>query len=203
MLANENKIIFLGDSYTIGEGVDLSENFPNQLVKKIKRNAGKIFVPTIIAKTGWTTDELLENIALKNINDAFSLSTLLIGVNNQYRGMDIGIYKKEFEILLQKAISYVSDPSHTFVISIPDWGCTPFAKDRDRNKIKLEIDLYNQINHQITLNYHCNYIEITNGGRIRCNAAKFLADDGLHPSNAEYDIWSDAILASIVGKKLI
>jgi lysophospholipase L1-like esterase len=203
MLTNQHSFIFLGDSYTIGEGVDLTENFPNQLVKKIKKASGKIFEPTIIAKTGWTTGELLENIALKKINGNFTFSTLLIGVNNQYRGMDINTYKKEFEYLLQKAIAYVDNSSHVFVVSIPDWGCTPFAKDRDRNKIRLEIDQYNEINSKISMSHDCNYIEITSGGRIRCNAAKFMADDGLHPSSAEYDIWSDAILASLVSKKLI
>lgn len=203
MMTNEDKIIFLGDSYTIGEAVEMSQNFPSQLIRKIESASGKKFEPTIIAKTGWTTGELIENIALKNIHGSFKFSTLLIGVNNQYRGMDIDIYKREFEMLLQKAIAYVSDVSHVFVISIPDWGCTPFAKDRDQQKIRQEIDAYNQINRNISSAHACNYVEITSGGRIRCNAAKFLADDGLHPSSAEYDVWSDAILSMLVSKKLI
>lgn len=202
-MINGHTFIFLGDSYTIGESVEMNQNFPFQLIKKIERASGKKFEPTIIAKTGWTTGELIENIKLKNINDQFEFATLLIGVNNQYRGMDIEIYKKEFEFLLQKAIAYAKDVSHIFVISIPDWGCTPFAKDRDQQKIRQEIDAYNQINKDISSKYTCNYIEITSGGRIRCNAAKFLADDGLHPSSAEYDIWSDAILSMLLSKKLI
>lgn len=202
-MINEHTFIFLGDSYTIGESVEMNQNFPFQLIKKIERASGKKFEPTIIAKTGWTTGELIENIKLKNINDQFDFATLLIGVNNQYRGMDIEIYKKEFEFLLQKAIAYAKDVSHVFVISIPDWGCTPFAKERDQKKIRQEIDAYNQINKDISSKYTCNYIEITSGGRIRCNAAKFLADDGLHPSSAEYDIWSDAILSMLLSKKLI
>jgi lysophospholipase L1-like esterase len=117
--------------------------------------------------------------------------------------MDIEIYKKEFEFLLQKAIAYAKDVSDVFVISIPDWGCTPFAKDRDQQKIRQEIDAYNQINRNFASKLACNYIEITSGGRIRCNPAKFLADDGLHPSSAEYDIWSDAILSMLLSKKLI
>ena len=202
-MINEHTFIFLGDSYTIGESVEVKQNFPYQLIKKIEKASGKKFEPTIIAKTGWTTGELIENIKLKNINDPFEFATLLIGVNNQYRGMDIEIYKKEFEFLLQKAIAYAKDVSHVFVISIPDWGCTPFAKDRDQQKIRQEIDAYNQINRNFASKQACNYIEITSGGRIRCNAAKFLADDGLHPSSAEYDIWSDAILSMLLSKKLI
>jgi lysophospholipase L1-like esterase len=202
-MINEHTFIFLGDSYTICESIEINQNFPFQLIRKIERASGKKFEPTIIAKTGWTTGELIENIKLKNINDQFDFATLLIGVNNQYRGMDIEIYKKEFEFLLQKAIAYAKDVSDVFVISIPDWGCTPFAKDRDQQKIRQEIDAYNQINRNFASKQACNYIEITSGGRIRCNAAKFLADDGLHPSSAEYDIWSDAILSMLLSKKLI
>lgn len=103
-MTNEDKIIFLGDSYTIGEAVEMSQNFPSQLIRKIERASGKKFEPTIIAKTGWTTGELIENIKLKNINDQFDFATLLIGVNNQYRGMDIEIYKRNSNFYCKKQL---------------------------------------------------------------------------------------------------
>ena len=201
-MINQDKIIFLGDSYTIGEGVDVNENFPNKLIKKLSRLTNSTFTANIIAKTGWTTGELLA--ALENIStaDHFKIATLLIGVNNQYRGLDIEIYKKEFEVLLKRAISFVANPNSVIVISIPDWGQTPFAKDRVKSKISSEIDQYNSINRSIAAKYQAHYIDITSGYRLRSNAAEFIAGDGLHPSSVEYEFWTNQLLELIRGKKL-
>lgn len=199
---NQEKIIFLGDSYTIGEGVDFNENFPNKLIRKLSQLGNSNFDANIIAKTGWTTGELLEALENKKIIDHFKLATLLIGVNNQYRGLDIEIYKKEFEILLKKTISFVANPNSVIVISIPDWGMTPFAKDRDKNKISREIDLLNSINRTISSNYKTHYLDITSGYRLRSNAAEFIAGDGLHPSSAEYEFWTNQLFELIRDRKL-
>ena len=198
----QEKIIFLGDSYTIGEGVDFNENFPNKLIKKLSQLGNSKVDANIIAKTGWTTGELLQELENKKIIDHFKLATLLIGVNNQYRGLDIEIYKKEFEILLKRAISFVANPHSVIVISIPDWGMTPFAKDRDKNKISREIDLYNSINRTISSNYKTHYLDITSGYRLRSNAAEFIAGDGLHPSSAEYEFWTNQLFELIRDRKL-
>ena len=201
-MINQDKIIFLGDSYTIGEGVDINENFPNKLIKKLSGLNNSTFTPKIVAKTGWTTGELIA--ALENISttDHFKIATLLIGVNNQYRGLDIDIYKKEFEVLLKKAISFASKPNAVIVISIPDWGQTPFAKNRDRSKISHEIDQYNSINQSIVAKYQTQYLDITSGYRLRSNAAEFIAGDGLHPSSAEYEFWTNQLFEIIRDKKL-
>lgn len=201
MKATEN-IIFLGDSYTIGEGVDYNENFPNKVIKKLNKLSSTKFEAEIIAKTGWTTGELLTELASRKITKQYKLATLLIGVNNQYRGLDIEIYKIEFEILLKKAISFATQPYSVIVISIPDWGCTPFAKDRDKHKISQDIDLYNSINRSIAAAYQTNYLEITDGYRLRSNAAEFIAEDGLHPSTAEYEFWTNQLYEVIRDKKL-
>lgn len=198
----QEKIIFLGDSYTIGEGVDFNENFPNKLIKKLSQSHKSNVDANIIAKTGWTTGELLKELENKNIVAHFKLATLLIGVNNQYRGLNIEIYMKEFEILLKRAISFVANPNLVIVISIPDWGMTPFAKNRDKNKISQEIDLYNSINLRISSNYKTHYLDITNGYRLRSNAAEFIAGDGLHPSSAEYEFWTNQLFELIRDRKL-
>lgn len=202
LIMNQEKIIFLGDSYTIGEGVDFNENFPNKLIRKLSLLSNSNFDANIIAKTGWTTGELLEAIENKKIIGHFKLATLLIGVNNQYRGFDIEIYKKEFEILLKRAISFVANPNSVIVISIPDWGKTPFAKDRDKSKISREIDQYNSINRDISTKYQTQYIDITSGYRLRSNAAEFIAGDGLHPSSSEYEFWTNQLYEQIRDKKL-
>ena len=141
----------LGDSYTIGESVPSEKNFPHQVVALLQKEKISIDEPAIIAKTGWTTDELQEQLSRVRLAVPFDFVTLLIGVNNQYRGRSATEYAQQFEELLQQSIGYAGDKAnHVIVLSIPDWGVTPFAKDRDRNKIAKEIDAFNAINEKIS-----------------------------------------------------
>ena len=134
----------LGDSYTIGELVPMHDNFPHQAVRLLRKQHIEVADPVIIATTGWTTDELAASIREHNLKETFSFVTLLIGVNNQYRGRSIENYQQEFLQLLNQAIAFAGDkPGNVIVLSIPDWGVTPFAEDRDRQKIANEIDRYN------------------------------------------------------------
>ena len=146
----------LGDSYSIGESVLQEDNFPNQLIGLLNEES-KLWHPArIVAKTGWTTGELQDGIKEAQKNElllhAYDLVTLLIGVNDQYRGQPIEEYKPRFEALLQQAIKFADNkPSHVIVISIPDWGITPYANGRDRDQIAREIDGYNAINRKVAL----------------------------------------------------
>lgn len=203
MITKNESMIFLGDSYTIGEGVATVENFPNQLIKKLNNHYHVSIASTIVAKTGWTTNELLTQIEKTIFQTPYVLGTLLIGVNNQYRGLDIATYEKEFVILLKKAIALTTDANAVIVISIPDWGRTPFAKDRDQKKIGSAIDQFNAVNKRKTLELGSHYIDITTGNRLRSNASNFIASDGLHPSAEEYKFWSDAVFELINDKKLL
>jgi hypothetical protein len=144
----------LGDSYTIGEAVPIAENFPYQTIQLL-RSAGYDFnAAEIIAKTGWTTDELLEAITGTIFSNPYDFVSLLAGVNNQYRGMSIDDYTQTFETLLKNAISFADKRNdHVFVLSIPDWGVTPFAKDRDPVLISAEIDRFNEVNKQLSINF--------------------------------------------------
>jgi hypothetical protein len=139
----------LGDSYTIGEGVEEAESFPHQLVSRLGDYSLAFFPPTVIAKTGWTTHELQKGIEQAHIPlRKFDLVTLLIGVNNQYRGESLGVFEVEFSQLLDKAIALANkDPSRTLSLSIPDWGVTLFAIEENKNakKIAEEIDRFNQV----------------------------------------------------------
>lgn len=181
----------LGDSYTIGESVPLNKNFPNQTVALLKKENIAMEEPAIIAKTGWTTDELQEQISRTRLAVPFDFVTLLIGVNNQYRGRSAEEYAQQFEELLQQAISFVGDiPTHVIVISIPDWGVTPFAEDRDRNKIAKEIDAFNEINEKIVKKYNVHYINITPFTREATTDNSLVAKDGLHPSAKDYGRWA-------------
>ncbi len=180
----------LGDSYTIGESVDLDKNFPNQLVTALKNDSTSIEQAKIIAKTGWTTDDLISAIKTSELKSKYDFVTLLIGVNNQYRGYDIEIYKLEFRQLLQTAIAKVGgNPQKVFVLSIPDYGVTPFAQNSDREKIGKEIDQYNQIALDISKELKANYLDITPISRLAKNDNLLIANDGLHPSAKMYQLW--------------
>ena len=194
----------LGDSYTIGEGVAESGRYPNQAICIFKEK-GKVFeTPTIIAKTGWTTDELKKGIEVAEIeSNTYDLVTLLIGVNNQYRGREIENYREEFEELLQKAIGFAKgNANHVVVISIPDWGVTPFADERNTDKAKVagEIDLYNAANQTIAKTLGVHYIEITERYREIGAKEEMVVADKLHPSHLVYEEWAQELAKIIEGK---
>jgi lysophospholipase L1-like esterase len=184
----------LGDSYTIGESVPENKNFPHQVVELLRKEKIAINEPGIVAKTGWTTDELQEQLSRTRLAVPFDFVTLLIGVNNQYRGRSEKEYAQQFEELLQQAIGYAGDKvNHVIVLSIPDWSVTPFAKDRDRKKIAKEIDAFNAINEKIAKKYNVHYINITPLTREAATDKTLVAEDGLHPSAKDYARWAKLV----------
>ncbi|HYK01464.1 MAG TPA: SGNH/GDSL hydrolase family protein [Thermoanaerobaculia bacterium] len=182
------RYLALGDSYTIGESVAPADRFPHQLARELGLSE-----PQIIAKTGWTTDELNAAIDAANPQGPFDLVTLLIGVNNQYRGRDAEQYRAEFAALLRRAITFAGgDAKNVVVVSIPDWGVTPFAEGRDRADIATQIDRYNAINREETVRAGARYVDITPVSRGSDPA--LVADDKLHPSAKQYTEWMKLIL---------
>ena len=192
----------LGDSYTIGEQVAQHDNFPYQTVGVLRKQHLDVADPVIIATTGWTTDELAASIREHNLNETFTFVTLLIGVNNQYRGRSIENYRQEFVQLLDQAIVFAKGKfQNVFVLSIPDWGATPFAEGRDRTQVAKEIDNYNAACKEITHDHKCQFVDITDSTREHAQNKNFLAPDGLHPSAAEYAVWAGR-LAPIIATAL-
>jgi lysophospholipase L1-like esterase len=188
----------LGDSYTIGEQVPMTENFPHQAAALLRKQHFDVADPVIIATTGWTTDELAASIREHNIHEQFSFVTLLIGVNNQYRGRSVENYKEEFKQLVDQAIVFAGGHAqNVFVLSIPDWGATPFAEGRDREQVAKEIDAYNAACKEITLAHQCKYIEITASTREHGQDKEYVAGDGLHPSAKEYAVWAERLADSV------
>ena len=189
----------LGDSYTIGEQVPLFENFPYQAVQLLRKKYGHLFyAPEIVAKTGWTTDELTTSIDNTVFLPKYDNVSLLIGVNNQYRGRSVENYKEEFSLLLKKAIAFAGgNHQKVFVLSIPDWGITPFAKERDAEKIAKEIDDYNNACRQIAEQEKCIFIDITASQRADGSNPVYLATDELHPSGNEYAKWAEKLADNI------
>jgi lysophospholipase L1-like esterase len=186
----------LGDSYTIGEGVESKERYPMQLAALLRDKGFGVPDPVIIARTGWTTDELAAAITDSLPNPGtFSLVTLLIGVNNQYRGRAIDEYREQFVSVLERAIGFAGgDSSHVVVLSIPDWGVTTFAKDRNAGLIASEINLYNEVNREETRKAGARYVDVTHLSRRHGSDPGYLVGDGLHPSGKAYAEWAKAAL---------
>jgi lysophospholipase L1-like esterase len=188
------KYLALGDSYTIGESLDFQDNFPSQVCALFKQENVQVELSDLIAVTGWTTDELSMAIAEKKPAHDHDWVTLLIGVNNQYRKRDIQEYEWQFYALLCQAILFAGNrPQRVMVISIPDWGLTPFNQERNLSEVSNEIDAFNRVNKKRALEMGVHYIDITASTREHAQVKDFLAKDGLHYSRNEYAIWANTI----------
>lgn len=193
--------IALGDSYTIGEKVEKNQRWPMQLVDSLQNRGFKISDPKIIAKTGWTTDELQNGISKEKLNPTYDLVSLLIGVNNQYRGYDIEQFRKEFTELLEQSISLAGgNRESVFVVSIPDYGVTPFGQQKNPEKIAQEIKKYNRISREISKSHNVTFINITPISKKAKNDSSLVARDGLHPSGKMYSLWVEKIIPEIITK---
>ena len=189
----------LGDSYTIGESVPLEKNWPYKLRQRLTQQGINLQAPTIVAKTGWTTDELLEAIKERSLVDHYDLVTLLIGVNNQFRGYPIEQYHKEFQELLDIALDKAGGlHHHVLVVSIPDYGVTPFASESDGAKIAGEIQQYNQIAGDYCAQKNIPFIDIFLVSQMAARDPELTAEDKLHPSAKMYSLWVNLIEQKVV-----
>lgn len=179
----------LGDSYTIGESVEEVERWPMILADEVRKEVEVFSKPMIVARTGWTTDELSDGIKEADLEEKYDFVSLLIGVNNQFRGRNVENFRSEFGELLDRAIDFAFERDNVFVVSIPDWGVMPFAEGRDQAKIAKEIDLYNRIVEEECAKKLITYIDITPISREATQDEALVARDGLHPSGKMYKRW--------------
>ncbi|MCW5581894.1 MAG: SGNH/GDSL hydrolase family protein [Luteimonas sp.] len=187
------RYLALGDSYTIGEGVAPDGRWPVQLARALREEGIRLADPRIVAATGWTTDELSVAIDAAEPLGTFAFVSLLIGVNNQYRGRTVDEYRDQFDALLARATAFADGRSdRVLVLSIPDWGVTPFAAQsgRDRGLVAAELDDYNRAALAACTARGIAFVDITPVSRERGGALDMLADDGLHPSAAMYAQWT-------------
>lgn len=185
----------LGDSYTIGECVPEHERWPMQLAGMIRKAGVPLAAPTIIAQTGWTTDDLLTALRASKPAGIFQLVSLQIGVNNQYRGLGEEQFARELDELLELAATYSGrQPSRVLVLSIPDWGVTPFAQARDRREIANEIERFNRLKRRQANRRGFSFVDVTPASREAASDPGLLAEDGLHPSGRMYKRWCELAL---------
>ena len=200
LIENNRKMTYLalGDSYTIGESVDPSLRWPVQLVERLKKDSVNIADADIIAQTGWTTDELMSSIESTEPGNDYDLVSLLIGVNNQYRGRDIYNFREELVELIDIAVSSAdSVPENIIVLSIPDWGVMPFAAGRDKEEIASEIDAFNNVVREECSYAGIKFFDITDISRRVSSDASLVSGDGLHPSGKMYGLWVDRIYSHV------
>ena len=193
------KFLALGDSYTIGESVPETERWPVQLAALLRARGIPLGPPEIIATTGWTTGELAAAIEQVNPQPPYDLVSLLIGVNNQYRGWSQDTYGWEFAALLEQAIGFANgDPARVIVLSIPDWSVTPFASSdphgRTSAQISAEVAAFNAINRDETAKQGAHYVDITPISLRAADDLSLLAADQLHPSGKMYGLWAEEVL---------
>jgi lysophospholipase L1-like esterase len=183
----------LGDSYTIGEGVSVEERWISQVIQKLKHRKLYFKNPQIVAKTGWTSRELIDAFDAKHIFKSIDFVSILIGVNNQYRGESKEKYRGDLMELIGLAIMSAKDKSRVMIISIPDYGITPFAADKNPQKITAEIEEFNAINYKMSKDFGVGYIDITRESREAQYKPDLLTMDQLHPSGKMYAQWADKI----------
>ena len=194
------RLLALGDSYTIGEGLPEAERWPEQFCAALRELDVEIAGPRIIARTGWTTDELSAAINDAEPLGEWDMVSLLVGVNNQYRGRDLENYRDEFSALLHRAIGFAGGrKDRVMVLSIPDWGVTPFGQGcgRDTLRISAEIDAFNAVNREIADANGVFWLDITGLTREFGARPDMLAGDGLHPSGAMYALWVERLMDSL------
>lgn len=192
------RLLCLGDSYTIGEGVSAEERWPNVLTAMLRQRRHDVADPRIIARTAWTTDELMDAIAEAPPAGTFDLVTLMVGVNDQYRSRPVDQFEASFGQVLTTAIGFSGrGPARVIVLSIPDWGATPFADGRDRALISREIDAYNASARSIAEARGARWHDVTPLSRKVAGNPSLVVDDKLHPSGAMYREWAESLLAPV------
>lgn len=192
-------LLSLGDSYTIGQSVNAADRFPVQITTLLNQEKVNCDAPDIIAKTGWTTANLLGFLAETDPpKKLYDIVTLLVGVNNQYQHRPKDEYAREFSLLLNRAIVYSGNrKARVIVLSIPDYSVTPFASRSDTAFIAKDIDAFNEINKSIADGAGVQYLDITGFTRMAAANPSLIASDGLHPSSAEYAVWAQALVPVI------
>ena len=195
MSKHHYSFLALGDSYTIGESVALYESFSYQTVQLFRKAGLSFQAPEIIAKTGWTSFELAEQLLHTQLSEPYDLVTLLIGVNNQYRNLPIDEFQTDIGFLIRKAIHLSGEKNnHVVLFSIPDWGVTPFAAKKEAKKISEAIDAFNQICQSSAQQYNCHYLDITEELRKAKKKDSLLASDNLHYSAITYLSWAEKLV---------
>ena len=200
-LVDQLSYLALGDSYTIGEAVKPELRWPVQLVDSLRERGIEINAPKIIARTGWTTGDLLNAMDQQlTEGEEFDLVSVLIGVNNQYQGKSIAAYEEDLRIIFRRAIEHSKyGKEGVFVVSIPDYGATPFGASNSE-EIAAEIAQFNAVFEEVAQELGIEFYNITPISKLAKENPELTAGDGLHPSGIMYSLWVEEFVDEIVEK---
>ena len=195
IISNEGPLtlLALGDSYTIGEGVNEEERWPNQFVKVAYENGIDFLTPRIIAMTGWKTYDLINGIESSNFEKKYDYVSLLIGVNNQFNSRSINEFEDDLDKLLIKINNLKKKDGSVLIVSIPDWGSSPYGENMDRNQISTEINTFNNSLKSFANINGLKYVDVTEISRRAINEPNLITSDNLHPSGLMYLEWAKKI----------
>lgn len=195
---NTSKFLALGDSYTIGQSVEINQRWPVQFLKELQQTTNAIDSLQIIAQTGWRVDQLKSAINNSDLEPPYGLVSLLIGVNNQFQGQNAIEFRPEFVEILEKSLKLVENRTERlFVISIPDWGSSPYGATLNRTQISKEIDDFNSVIKEESEKRGVRYFNITDISRRALTDKTLIASDRLHPSGKMYKLWVDKMIPEI------
>jgi len=188
----------LGDSYTIGEGAAAAARWPAHLAKALREAGWPLARTTYVAQTGWTTAELLAALAARpGLRADYALVSLLIGVNNQYRGQSLARYRRELRQLLALAQGYAAGRAgRVLVLSIPDWGQAPFAlaEGKDPVLVGAAIDRFNVVAKAECRRAGVAWVDITDLTRAAAADPTQFTADGLHYTGRQMRRWAERAL---------
>jgi lysophospholipase L1-like esterase len=193
----------LGDSYTVGEAVPLENSWPHKLVYQLQSDGFDVQEPKIIAITGWRTDELIAAVKdqKKDLDKHYDIVSLLIGVNNQYQKKNISKYKREFKKLIKIGLSKSKYGAEgVFIVSIPDYGVSDFAKEEKLEHVAKEVAKYNKVAAKIAMKYGITFYDITPVSKTTEGDQSMFAEDKLHPSAKQYQLWLDIFYEEVKAK---
>ena len=188
------RYLALGDSYTIGEGAPESDQWPRQLAQLLRERDVECRELVMIARTAWTTDELHDAIDAAPPRGKFDLVTLMIGVNDEYRARSLTEFERDFRSVLSRALAFVARPSSLIVVSIPDWGASPYAADQDRDRISREIEAFNARERESVARAGARWVNVTPASLRMADDRSLAVEDGLHPSGVMYREWAGIVL---------
>ncbi len=197
MMLNPSRLLptwlALGDSYTIGEGVDPADRWPTQVATR-----NNMALPQYVAKTGWTTVDLLKAISQTHFQNYYDWISVLIGVNDQYDGLGTDVFRRGLIEIIEFAIQRVIHPSRVLVVSIPDYSVAPAVKDKEIAYITLEISQFNTVAKEIATAASATFCDITKLSRLAANELTLLVEDQLHPSGKMYTMWAEKIAQEVL-----
>ena len=186
-------ILALGDSYTVGTGVDDDERWVTKLTERLREDGYAVDDPVVIAENGWTTDDLDEAIDEQNPEGPFDLVTLLIGANNCFQGEPPEIFAPKFEAMLDRALGFAETPDSVVVITVPDYTLTPVGRENDPEEHAARLERYERITREAVEDRGVRLVDVVPPSKRVEEKPALIAGDDLHPAPAQHDLWLERI----------